>query len=53
MDRPELIAEALRLIARAARLDMELSMADFTVYGGELFLDGMDPDEWIDAMVME
>jgi hypothetical protein len=45
--------EAKRVIARAKRHDIALEFKDFEVYNGEIYLDGMDPDEWIDAMVMD
>lgn len=49
----ELEAEAKRHIRRAARHDITLARSDFEVIDGELFLDGMAPDEWIDAMTMD
>lgn len=42
-----------RWIARAAEHEIELTADDFTVFEGDLYLDGMDPDEWIDAMTMD
>jgi hypothetical protein len=49
----ELRAEADRIIARAKRHDIELVHSHFVVIEGELYLDGMDPDEWLDAMLMD
>ena len=45
----EVTAEADRIIARAKEeVDLTLTYDDFEVYHGEIYLDGMDPDEWID-----
>jgi hypothetical protein len=49
----KLLAEADRIIARAARHEITLTRGDFTVSEGDLYLDGMDPKEWIDAMIMD
>jgi len=46
-----LVNEANEHIARAAKYEIELELKDFTVMDGEIYLDGMDPKEWIDAMV--
>ena len=51
--RTDLVEQARRVIARAARHEIELTFDNFTVVDGEIWLDGMDPDEWIDAMVMD
>lgn len=48
-----LAAEADKVIARAARHEITLTRGDFTVSEGDLYLDGMDPKEWIDAMIMD
>lgn len=48
-----LVREARRHITRAARHDITLTLADFTVSEGDLYLDGMDPGEWLDAMLMD
>lgn len=46
--------EADRIIARAKEeADLTLEYKDFTIFQGDLYLDGMDPDEWIDAMMMD
>lgn len=45
--------EIRRHIARAKRYDIELSAEDFTLFEGDVFLDGMNPAEWIDAMTMD
>ena len=51
MNLDELTAEADRLIERCKReIDIQLKYRDFTVHEGDLYLDGMDPDEWINAM---
>lgn len=42
-----------KAIARAAAEDIALERSDFVVIDGEPTLDGMDPDEWIDAMTMD
>ena len=41
------------VIASAAEHDIELTDANFTITDGELFIDGMDPVEWLDAMTMD
>lgn len=40
-------------IAQAARHEIELSPADFVVIGEDVYLDAMDPAEWLDAMTMD
>ena len=45
--------EADKYIARAAEHDITLSYKDFEVIDGEIWLDGMDPGDWIDAMTTE
>ena len=40
-------------IAEADRHDIALSTSDFVKIDGEWTLDGMDPGEWIEAMVMD
>lgn len=43
-----------RFIARAARHDIILTPEDFVPdYAGDLTLDGMPPEEWLDAMTMD
>lgn len=41
------------LIARAATWDLALDADDFTITNGEVWLDGMDPAEWLDAMTQD
>jgi hypothetical protein len=53
MDKKALIAEAQKHIDAAAKHDIKLELKDFTVHDGDLYLDGMDPKEWIDAMTMD
>lgn len=45
--------EADAVIAAAAEHDIELTWQQFEVIDGELYLDGMDPREWLDAMTMD
>lgn len=45
--------ETTAAIDYAAKFDIPLSPEDFTVIDGGVYLDGMDPIEWVDAMVME
>ena len=41
-------------IGRAkADADLILTYLDFDVIDDDLYLDGLDPDNWIDAMIME
>lgn len=40
-------------INRAAEHDITLEPGQFKVIDGDLFLDGMVPSEWIDAMTMD
>lgn len=40
-------------IVRGAANDIELTPADFILIDGEWCIDGMSPDEWIDAMLMD
>lgn len=42
-----------RTIRDAAEADIYLSPRDFTVVGGDVYLDGMDPSEWLHAMTMD
>ena len=49
-----LLAKADKYIRMAKnRADIDLKVKDFDVVDGELWLDGMDPKEWIDAQMME
>ena len=52
-DMTALRREAKRAITRAARHDIELTLSDFQVIDGDLYLDGMAPNDWIDAMTMD
>lgn len=45
--------QADRIIARAKENDISLAREDFTIFEGELYLDGMDPDEWLNVMMMD
>lgn len=49
----ELAKESAKWIAKAAKHDIELSPGDFMIIDGDLYIDGMDPGEWIDAMTMD
>lgn len=40
-------------IARAAQHEIDLDPTDFRLIDGEVTLDGMIPNEWIDALTME
>lgn len=43
-----------RIIARAAEHEIFLKREDFVPdYAGDLTLDGMPPEEWLDAMTMD
>lgn len=48
-----LVKEANKHIARAKRHDIDLDLKHFEVIDNEIYLDGMDPDDWIDAMIMD
>ncbi len=41
------------IIDRARQNGINLSPADFRTIDGEPTLDGMDPAEWLDAMLMD
>lgn len=41
------------IIAKAALHGIELTPADFIDYGDGPTLDGMDADEWLEAMTMD
>lgn len=45
--------EITRTIQRAKRHGITLAEADFRLIDGEPTLDGMSPDEWIDAMTLD
>ena len=49
----QIVRIARRHIRRAALHDITLTARDFTLNGDDLLIDGMDPDEWIDAMTMD
>lgn len=49
----ELAQEAAKWIQEAAKHDIELSPGNFEIIDGDLYIDGMDPGEWIDAMTMD
>jgi hypothetical protein len=51
--RTAIIAEMKHWAREAAAHDITLTRSDFTVIDGELYLDGMAPDEWLDAMTMD
>lgn len=40
-------------IAAAAKHDIVLEASDFRVIDGDVYLDGMDPFDWIHAMTMD
>lgn len=42
-----------RAIERAAKEDIELTPECFTTEDGEIFIDGMDPKDWLYAMTMD
>jgi hypothetical protein len=44
--------ERVKVIRRAKENDLELTLSDFKKIDGEWTLDGMDPGEWLDAMLM-
>lgn len=46
-------ARITRVIERAARHDIQLSVQDFIVEDGLPTIDGMDPGEWLDALTMD
>lgn len=48
-----LLKQADGHIATAAKHDITLTYKDFTVYEGELWIDSMDPKDWIEAMTMD
>jgi hypothetical protein len=43
--------EADAIIRQAVRYDITLTWADMDVVDGELYVDGMDPREWLDAVI--
>lgn len=47
------MTEIREWIDKAAGHDLQLNLSDFKRIDGEWTLDGMNPDEWIDAMTME
>ncbi|WP_157897432.1 hypothetical protein [Mycobacteroides chelonae] len=47
------MGEVQRAINRAARHGIVLSESDFRVIDGDPCLDGMPPNEWLDAMLMD
>lgn len=42
-----------RYITKAADGDITLKVGDFQVIDGDVYLDGMDPDEWLESMLMD
>lgn len=49
----KMTAEADKIIAAAEKHDLILTHQSFQVIDGELYIDGMDPAEWLDAMTMD
>lgn len=52
-EKTALAEEANGWMAQAGEAGITLTPRDFTVFEGGLYLDGMDPGEWIDAMTMD
>lgn len=59
MQRAALRAEAQGYIDLAAEkaaekgVELTLTLSDFSYIDGEIWLDGMDPKEWIEAQLMD
>jgi hypothetical protein len=54
LERRAMVARCKRVIRKAGRAGIELSLSDFRLIDGEgPYIDGMDPDEWLDAMTSD
>jgi hypothetical protein len=53
MELSEMIKIRDAVMARLTAFEIDLKPDDFLIRDGEITLDGMDPQEWADAMTMD